>query len=332
MKKKRIAFLKHPEDYVIELARIANEPIIKKAHSLFIKCDNNVMTGLVEFNYLADSSFVECSSLTYKKVYEEHFFLQFIEDWLKITLYINDSNCLLASEIIQSNSVLNERVPNQMGILLKSNVRACVQTSLGITKKVTLYVGRDWLQFFFGRIHVENTVDCFAFFEELLDRYEFFEIEKTHPMIAWINKLLNSSVEKDDTFADSRKGELHNFVIQAVNLLVEKRLINSIHKLDSDLDRIILSAKYLLSYDFKKKPPSLDKLVKMTCMNRDKFQKMFKSYYGKTFYQFFQDARFLYAHHLVYTKGVSLQEAAYMCGYKHVNHFMISLDKRTPFN
>lgn len=329
MKETAYFVLRHPKDHIAELARVTHAPIIEKNHSLYITCNNALMSGFAEFNMLDDDSFVEFSSWTYKRTYQDYFFIQPIEDWLRITLYFNTSDCFLSSEIIQSQNLPSGEwsADEQVGKLVKRNTRSLIRSNSGITKKVTLYIGKEWLNRFFGRIHFENAIDCLSFFKELLNVYEFFEIEKTHAIMPLVNRFLESSRIEEYKSADARKKELQDLVIKLMNLLLERRLLNSIHQLDSDLDRIILSAKYLLSYNFKLPPPSLEQLSKMTCMNRDKFQKLFKSYYNKTFYQFFQEARFLYAKDLLHHKGVSVQDAANLCGYKHITHFVLSFEK-----
>lgn len=329
MKETAYFVLRHPKDHIVELARVAHAPIIEKGHSLYMTCNNALMTGFTEFNMLDDDSFVEFSLWAYKMPSQDYFFIQSIEDWLRITFYFSASDCFLSSEIVQSQKMPSGgwSDDDQVGKLVKQNTRSHTRNNSGITKKASLYLGKEWLNRFFVRIHFENTIDCLTFFEERLNVYEFFEIERTHSITGLVNRFLESSSIEEYKSEDARKQELQDLVIRLVNLLLEKRLLNSIHQLDSDLDRIILSAKYLLSYNFKLPPPSLEQLSKMTCMNRDKFQKLFKSYYNKTFYQFFQEARFLYAKDLLHHKGVSVQDAASLCGYKHITHFVRSFEK-----
>jgi AraC-like DNA-binding protein len=124
---------------------------------------------------------------------------------------------------------------------------------------------------------------------------------------------------------DTEINQLNELAIFVINYLRGYEMDDTAY--NKDINSIILLGNYLRFYDFQKSLPSLEALTKFTGLNRNKLQKLFREQFGKTYYQFYQEARFRFAEELITKRGYNISETARMVGFKHISHFSTYFEK-----
>jgi len=101
---------------------------------------------------------------------------------------------------------------------------------------------------------------------------------------------------------------------------------NPRHTLYDETERAIDEARRTL-LDNLQAPPTIPELARMSGINEQKLKQGFKTYYGETIYTVLIKTRMSHARELLMRGDMSVKEAAYEVGYRHVSSFIKAFER-----
>jgi AraC-like DNA-binding protein len=311
----------HPAIYFDELIKTGLSTISYNEHNEVYKCINAAnayWNGVIEFISFKD----DCFAINYDIAFHEetHYSLQFHFDknWYVVSLIIEDNRCFIVSEMYY-RSIANITPKSKYDFKLEQDVNHIWYqpvTKSNIQKIVYLF-NEDFVKEIFKNLF--NVTDWSNFVNNILNR-AVCELDAESTIFSKVNGIINSLKEQNQNAISQRKEVLTKLSYEVFDIITGEKCLHDNKKQAHELKMIQLAAKELIK-SFSIEPPSLHELSRMTGMNRQKFQNIFKQYYGKSFYQYYQDARFEYAKKLIEQKGYNSSEAAYAIGFKNNSHF-----------
>jgi AraC-like DNA-binding protein len=319
--------IRQPSDVFTEMGYCTDTPIIQRKQLIQMKPHNHIWSGIAEHIAFEDECSAMIASVSFFENVQTYLNFRYEQHWLKITLLYEPSTCLLIIEHLRPYQGIPSYMDKYKFGLIDNMNRTSIQMRNTESKQIALYISEKCLKKHFCFIP-DVSANNWLYLSNIIRGKEVQEISLTSP-IAIVGKTLIDNISNEEyPIITERLNNLSQLSEQGINFLLGKGFVTWNTNEKAELKQVILAEKQLTS-DFKKPPLILEELCKMTGLNRQKFQKIFKDYYGKTFYQHYQEARFNYAKDLIENKSYNISETAYMTGFKHISHFAKQFEKLT---
>jgi AraC-like DNA-binding protein len=310
----------HPLDYFYQASDVTHSTILEDDNKLFyFDSDNDFCRGTGEFLPFEHG----CYSFSVTGTFHEGFYnawrFQYKANWLQILIRPENDRCLFIIDRFSKYREASEYEDKYQLILLDDRNITWHQAAGSSADKIVLFISDDWLQkalSFFPALkennwkHIRGAVRGKGIREQpITDSIPTLTID-----------ILKGLSDRGTCSIQNRQRNLNQLAHRCISFILGHEYSLWTEQQKVDLQKIILAEKELTS-NFRTPPLSLKELSKITGLNRRKFQELFKEYYGKPFFQYYQEARFLYAKELIEKEGFNISEAAYMTGFKHVSYF-----------
>jgi len=189
------------------------------------------------------------------------------------------------------------------------------------------------VKFFFTKNHLANLVGK-PVFEEVITQYfpGAMNIENLDPIATEYRVML------DELWNNKHNQPLRlNFIQNRVLLLLEKYIVKLFEKKDINRKKIrlndddilrLMKVEASLVKNFKKDPPNIDELSRLSAMSPTKLKNNFKALYGLPIYQYFQKNRMLKAKFLLRQGETTIKQVGQEVGYKNLSHFASAFEKQ----
>jgi AraC-like DNA-binding protein len=316
--------VKKPTDVFTQMSCCTNTEIINKKNSLLMLPNNNILKGTLEQTWFKHGSEAALLSRIYLEELHVNIPFQYTEYWLKVTFQIEQERCLIVTSFEKPYSEITPYT-NQLGLdLIDCSIKTWKPIPNQFCNIIIIHISEKFLQESLSFIP-DLSKHNWNYLTEKVKGKEL-QIISIDSAIAFLVKNLIETIGLEEQ--TDREKTFCKLSEESINLLLEADFASRTVLEKSALKKIILAEKQLTN-DFKNPPPTLNELTKSSGLNRQKFQTLFKEYFGKPFYQYYQDARFSYAKDLIANKGYNISEAAYMIGYKNISYFSRHFEKVT---
>lgn len=310
----------HPIDLYNQLSTYLGNPIL---YTTSLIDDLREFKKPIEKKYFDSISFHnDSNALVLECIFPEKIVIQlpfqFTENWFVINIHFDKNNTLLTS-VMYAKQLEDKNINQSTLTNFEENVsRTWTFHPNKSVKNIIFFLKEEKINSYFSPLLSQLELQKYIGF--ILTKKEILLHKDSHE-VQLISQLFTDELQNKHK-AIIRKNLLEhlldNFLIQqlAANTILQPKNKNT-----NEVRLLHLTQQALLN-DFSKPPPTLDVLARMAGMNRQKFQQQFKEYYGVSFYQYYQAARFEYAKKLIEQKGYNSIEAASAIGFKNYSHFI----------
>lgn len=301
-----------PSDYLNRLSKVTDNPI-KVTGAIRQLILSNCWKGAIKAVEIAYGSYVEITSTTALENITTDIEFELEEEWFLLNIYLRNEDAMIVFETVNFE-LLKKNAPQKyrQGIVDKV-FYTLYETQHFQNNKIAYFINKKWIvenifqrnqsiDSFWERIRkVKASTKCFVGSKIYLDA------------ISLVSGAFRSQTSELEIV------QLNDLAVSILNYLLGYE--NEDDSSGDDIHKVTVLANYLKFYDFQKPLPSLENLTKIAGLNRNKLQKIFKTHFGKTYYQFYQEARFLFAAELMRKEGCNISETARKVGFKHISHF-----------
>lgn len=298
------------------------------AESGFWCTSNEICEGSGELVTYEGNNLAMTVSMDFKKSVQIQTLPQNATPCLGLIFRVSDQLVeLVAVEVIGPNK-LQLPIGNQF-IYTKNESRIWLFEANCTQRILAVYILEQWL-----RKSLASEIDYLNFDLNLFEKYlqehqnrlEDYLLRVKNEVLTLIEKVEN---QNEEDIAEKKKKLttlttlFYEYIFQAYSFQFVKGHHNY-------LQGIIDAEKEMLK-NFRVECPSLDNLARISGLNRVKFQQIFKQIYGKSFYEYYQYARFKYVKNLISSGDYNISQTAYEIGFKNLSHFSREFAKRYGF-
>jgi hypothetical protein len=267
-----------PGGFFTQLSTFNQTEITHLERSRLMTGNNDFWQGDIENIEFKDGCEIELLSRTY---FQEHIVtipFHYTELWLNITLQIEKDKVYILTALERPYKDSTAYV-NKMGLDLIDNL---IKVSKPIINKfceiAIIYISERFLKEVFS--FVPNLTDNnWEYLYKLVKEKEFQELSSNSDIGVMLRTLFDNIGNKNNLNLKEREDTICNLSLECIHLLVGTNVSSWSASKKTELHRIILAEKQLTK-NFKNPVLSLDELSKISGVNRQKFQKLFKEYYG----------------------------------------------------
>lgn len=307
-----------PSEYINRLSEVTETPIkvIGDIKQLIL---SNCWKGAIKAVEIAYGSYAEITSTTALENITTDIEFELEEEWFLLHVYLRNEDAMIAFEAVNFELRKKDTPQKDEQAIVDKVFYTLYETQYFQNNKIAYFINKKWIvenifqrnqsiDSFWERIRkVKSSTKCVLGSKIYID---------TSSLVSGASRLQTSELEMV---------QLNDLAVFVLNYLLGYE--NEDYSSGDDIHKVTILANYLKFYDFQKPLPSLESLTKIAGLNRNKLQKIFKEHFGKTYYQFYQEARFLYAEELMRKEGYNISETARKVGFKHISHFSIYFEK-----
>ncbi|GAA3620453.1 helix-turn-helix domain-containing protein [Flavivirga jejuensis] len=169
-------------------------------------------------------------------------------------------------------------------------------------------------------------------FGRALQENVFFVMFKKSPFIpsyllVIANDIIKCSFEKEikEVYIESKIKEVFSYIFTQLNQLQEP--VDELFSISVNDRQMIVDVEKILVENLAEYL-TIDKLAKMSGVNKSKLKKNFKIVTGKTIFTYLTDLRMKKASDLLLQNDMSISEVAYAVGYKYPKHFTVAFKRK----